>query len=268
MLNARSTDWLALMNGATFKKSLDGSCGALIPEDILCVTHHSCTLRFSCNICNQSRVMVMSHTYSPSSKVLIIGSGVVGAAIADELTQRGARDVTVVDQGPLYETGGSSSHAPGFVFQINPSKAMSALAQRTLSKLDELNPGEEDNWLLKRVGGIELAYTDDHMRELKRRHGFAQAWGVNSELIHADEVSQLWPGVNTTDLIGALHTPTDAVVHSVRAVTAQAERAIAHGAVFHGHTRITDLRSMAVRFPVSQLLDGRAQLLSAVTFRP
>ena len=183
----------------------------------------------------------MSHTYSPSSKVLIIGSGVVGAAIADELTQRGARDVTVVDQGPLYETGGSSSHAPGFVFQINPSKAMSELAQRTLSKLDELNPGEEDNWLLKRVGGIELAYTDDQMRELKRRHGFAQAWGVDSELIHADEVSQLWPGVNTTDLIGALHTPTDAVVHSVRAVTAQAERAIAHGAVFHGHTRVTDL---------------------------
>ncbi|WP_029629564.1 GcvT family protein [Yaniella halotolerans] len=183
----------------------------------------------------------MKHTYSPSSKILIIGSGVVGAAVADELTQRGARDVTVVDQGPLYETGGSSSHAPGFVFQINPSKAMSELAQRTLEKLDELNPGEEDNWLLKRVGGIELAYTDDQMRELKRRHGFAQSWGVASELIQADDVQQLWPGVDTTDLIGALHTPTDAVVHSVRAVTAQAERAIEHGAVFHGHTRVTDL---------------------------
>ena len=183
----------------------------------------------------------MAHAYTSSSKILIIGSGVVGAAIADELTQRGARDVTVVDQGPLYETGGSSSHAPGFVFQINPSKAMSELAQRTLKKLDELDPGGEDNWLLKRVGGIELAYTDDQMRELKRRHGFAQAWGVASELISADGVRQLWPGVDVTDLIGALHTPTDAVVHSVRAVTAQAERAIEHGAVFHGHTQVVDL---------------------------
>ncbi|MDN6638294.1 MAG: FAD-binding oxidoreductase [Yaniella sp.] len=183
----------------------------------------------------------MAHAYTSSSKILIIGSGVVGAAIADELTQRGARDVTVVDQGPLYETGGSSSHAPGFVFQINPSKAMSELAQRTLKKLDELDPGGEDNWLLKRVGGIELAYTDDQMRELKRRHGFAQAWGVASELISADGVRQLWPGVDVADLIGALHTPTDAVVHSVRAVTAQAERAIEHGAVFHGHTQVVDL---------------------------
>lgn len=185
----------------------------------------------------------MVHSYSAVSRIVIIGSGVVGAAVADELTRRGATHVTVIDQGPLYETGGSSSHAPGFVFQINPSKAMSELAQRTLNKLDELNPGGEDDWLLKRVGGIELAYRDDQMRELKRRHGFAQSWGVPAELIDADEVQQLWPAVNTQDLIGALHTPTDAVVHSVRAVTAQAERAIEHGANFHSYTQAVDLET-------------------------
>jgi len=182
-----------------------------------------------------------TQTYSSGSNIVIIGSGVVGAALADELTQRGAQNVTVVDQGPLYETGGSSSHAPGLVFQINPSKAMAELAQRTLNKLDELNPGGDDDWVLKRVGGIELAYTDDQMRELKRRHGFAQSWGIESELIDAHRVNALWPAVDTQDLVGALHTPTDAVVHSVRAVTAQAERAIEHGAVFHGHTQVIDL---------------------------
>ena len=180
-------------------------------------------------------------TYFPDAKIVVIGAGVVGAALADELTQRGARNVTVVDQGPLYRTGGSSSHAPGFVFQINPSKAMSELAQRTLNKLDELNPGGDDDWVLKRVGGIELAYTDDQLRELKRRLGFAQAWGVKAELIDAQGVKKLWPGINTEDLVGALHTPTDAVVHSVRAVEAQANRAIEHGASFHGHTQAVDL---------------------------
>ena len=183
----------------------------------------------------------MIKAYHSTSKILIIGSGVVGAALADELTQRGAQSVTVVEQGPLYETGGSSSHAPGFVFQVNPSKAMSELAQRTLNKLDEINPGGDDAWVLKRVGGVELAYTDDQMREIKRRHGFAQSWGVESNIIEAEGVKALWPGIDTTDLVGALHTPTDAVVHSVRAVAAQAERAIEHGAVFHGHTQVVDL---------------------------
>lgn len=183
----------------------------------------------------------MVNEYTSASKIIIIGSGVVGAALADELTQRGAENVTVVDQGPLYDTGGSSSHAPGFVFQINPSKAMSELAQRTLNKLDELNPGGDEDWVLKRVGGIELAYTDEQMRELKRRYGFAQSWGVEAELIDAKRVNELWPAIDTTDLVGAMHTPTDGVVHSVRAITAQAERAIEHGAVFHGHTQVVDV---------------------------
>src|SRR5699024_12001552 len=126
-------------------------------------------------------------------------------------------------------------------FQINPSKAMCELAQRTLNKLDELNPGGDDDWVLKRVGGIELAYTDDQLRELKRRHGFAQAWGVESELIDAQGVCKLWSGINTDELVGALYTPTDAVVHSVRAVEAQATRAIEHGETFHGHTQDIDL---------------------------
>ena len=46
-------------------------------------------------------------------RVVIIGAGVVGAALADELTARGWDDVTVVDQGALPAPGGSTSHAPG-----------------------------------------------------------------------------------------------------------------------------------------------------------
>ncbi|MEJ7706591.1 MAG: FAD-dependent oxidoreductase [Nocardioidaceae bacterium] len=33
-------------------------------------------------------------------RVVVIGAGVVGAAVADELTARGWTDVTVLDQGP------------------------------------------------------------------------------------------------------------------------------------------------------------------------
>src|SRR3712207_8857915 len=42
--------------------------------------------------------------------------------------------VTVVDQGPLPLTGGSTSHAPGLVFQTNASKTMTALASYTRSE--------------------------------------------------------------------------------------------------------------------------------------
>src|SRR5699024_10679555 len=172
----------------------------------------------------------MQTDYSSDARIVIIGSGVVGAAIADELTQRGADNVTVLDQGPLYDVGGSSSHATGFVFQINPSKAMCELAEPTLKKLDTLDSRTEDDWMLKDVGSAELTYTCEQVRELIRRHGFAQARGVESELIGPSRTKELWPSLDTSELVGALHTPTDGIVHSVRAITAQAQRAIAHGA--------------------------------------
>ena len=50
-------------------------------------------------------------------RIVIVGAGIVGCALADELTARGRTDVTVLEQGPLFATGGSTSHAPGLVFQ-------------------------------------------------------------------------------------------------------------------------------------------------------
>ena len=74
-----------------------------------------------------------------SPRVVIIGAGIVGANLADELTARGWDRVTVVDQGPLPLTGGSTSHAPGLVFQTNPSKTMTAFATYTVEKFKGLD---------------------------------------------------------------------------------------------------------------------------------
>src|SRR3954451_22826093 len=110
-------------------------------------------------------------------RVVVIGAGVVGAALADELAARGWDDVTVVDQGALPSPGGSSSHAPGLVFQTNGSKAMSELARYTVEKLSGLDLDGEPCYLP--VGGLEVAITPDRLAELHRRHGWATSWGLD-----------------------------------------------------------------------------------------
>ena len=72
------------------------------------------------------------------AKAVVFGAGIVGSSLADELTARGLTDVTVLDRGPLFTTGGSTSHAPGLVFQTNPSKTMSAFATYTVEKFCSL----------------------------------------------------------------------------------------------------------------------------------
>ena len=175
------------------------------------------------------------------TRILIIGAGVVGAALADDLTRQGMRSVTVVDQGPLYQTGGSSSHAPGFAFQNTGSPVMSELARRTLDKLDGLTL--DGQWILKRVGGLELACDEERLQYLHRRHNLAQAWGVPARMVSPEECNELFPGLDAATVRGGLHTPTDGVVKAVRAVEWQARRAISNGARFFGHTQVTGFRT-------------------------
>ncbi|GAB3164295.1 FAD-dependent oxidoreductase [Myceligenerans halotolerans] len=174
-------------------------------------------------------------------RIVVVGLGVVGAALADELVLRGMRSVTVLEQGPLYETGGSSSHAPGFVFQTTPSRVMSTLARRTLDKFDGLEL--DGAWLSKRVGGLEIARTPERLRDMMRRQGLASSWGIPSEVVSPEECARLWPGLDPATVLGGFHTPTDAVVKGVRAVEWQARRATAGGATIIGGTRVTGIRT-------------------------
>lgn len=170
-------------------------------------------------------------------RVIVVGAGIVGSAIADELTQRGWSDVLVLDQGPLYATGGSSSHAPGLVFATNPSKTMTNFAQYTVKKLGGL-----DERSFRPVGGLEVATTPARLTELRRRHGFATAWGLPSRLLDPDECARLHPLLAADRVLGGFHTPTDGLVDAVAAVTAQADRAIAHGARFLARHTVTGVR--------------------------
>ncbi|MBL7253957.1 GcvT family protein [Paractinoplanes lichenicola] len=164
-------------------------------------------------------------------QVVIIGAGVVGCALADELTARGWTDVTVLEQGPLFVTGGSSSHAPGLVFQTNPSRTMSRLAKYTVEKLAGLGCFEQ-------VGSLEVATTPERLAELHRRFGFGQSWGIGSRVLDPVACTELVPLLDKDRILGGLHVPTDGLALAVQAGERQAEKAQQRGARFIGHARV------------------------------
>lgn len=174
-------------------------------------------------------------------RVVVIGAGVVGAAVADELTARGWSDVTVLDRGALPLPGGSSSHAPGLVFQTNPSKTMSDFARCTVEKLSSLD-------VFAPVGGLEVATTPERLADLRRRHGLATSWGIPGRLVDPDECAALHPLLparhgGPASVLGGLHTPTDGLAAAPRAVAAQLARAVDRGARVLGEHRVLEVRS-------------------------
>jgi len=154
------------------------------------------------------------------ARVVIIGAGIVGCSAAYHLTRLGWRDVVVIDQGPMFRAGGSTSHAPGLVFQNNAARTTCRFALDTVETYRSLQlDGQPVYW---EVGSLEVASTPERWEELKRRHGHATSWGLKTRLIGPDEVSSLVPIMRTDHLYGAIHVPTDGTVRAVQASEALA----------------------------------------------
>ncbi|RBY80622.1 sarcosine dehydrogenase [Geodermatophilus sp. TF02-6] len=191
---------------------------------------------------------------STTPRVVVIGAGIVGTNLADELTARGWDRVTVVDQGPLPLTGGSTSHAPGLVFQTNASKTMTAFASYTVEKF--LGLDVDGAWCFNQVGGLEVATTPERLADLHRKQGWATSWGVEAQVVDVDECVRLHPLVDRERILGGLHIPSDGLAKASRAVVALARRAEARGAVFQGSTRVTGIESAGGRVTGVRTPDG------------
>src|SRR5690349_15150284 len=155
-----------------------------------------------------------------SPRVVIIGAGIVGTNLADELTERGWDRVTVLDQGPLPLTGGSTSHAPGLVFQTTPSKTMTAFASYTVEKFLSLDV--DGAWCFNQVGGLEVATTEARLAELHRRQGWATSWGVEARVIDPEECAKVHQLLDPKRILGGLYVETDGLAKASRAVVALA----------------------------------------------
>ena len=173
---------------------------------------------------------------STTPRVVIIGAGIVGTNLADELTERGWHRLTVLDQGPLPLTGGSTSHAPGLVYQTSGSKTMTEFAGYTVDKLAGLDV--DGGWCFNRVGGLEIATTPERLDDLHRKQGWATSWGVSGAVIGPEECAKLHPLLEPDRILGGFHTPDDGLAKSTRAVVALARRAESRGAEFRGSTRV------------------------------
>ncbi len=174
------------------------------------------------------------------ASVVIIGGGIVGASLADEITARGWTDVTVVDGGPLPVSGGSTSHAPGVVFQTNGTKVMTDFARYTVDKFSNLTYQGEPCYLA--VGGLEIATTPERAADLQRRFGYAQSWGVpGARLLDVAETVQMFDLLDPAAVHGGLFVPDDGIAKAVRAVAAQLDRAAARGATVLPRHEVLDI---------------------------
>ena len=184
---------------------------------------------------------ILPSGFPRNSKIVIIGAGIVGTNLVDELLSRGwaPQNITVVEQGPLDMPGGSTSHAPGLVFQTNSSKVMSQFAKYTVEKLLSLK--KDGQSCFNQVGGLEVATTPERIEELKRKQGYAASWGIEARLITPDECLEIYPHLNKEIILGGIHIPSDGLALAARAVQLLIEKTRAVGVKYLGSTPVVGI---------------------------
>jgi glycine cleavage system aminomethyltransferase T/glycine/D-amino acid oxidase-like deaminating enzyme len=179
--------------------------------------------------------MSTGSTIPESAETVVVGAGCVGCSAAYHLSRLGREDVVVVDRGPLFETGGSTSHAPGLVFQTAGGKLMSKMAAYTRDLYADFGD-------FRTCGGIEVATTEDRWDYLKRKREWGRSWGVEGgELVSPETVKEYVPQVDEEEILGGYYVPSDGKADAVSASETMANRARDRGAEFYGDTTVTGL---------------------------
>jgi glycine/D-amino acid oxidase-like deaminating enzyme len=164
------------------------------------------------------------------ARIVVAGSGSVGACIAYHLALLGARDVVLAERGEV--ASGSTGKAMGGVRQQFSTAAEVRLAQESIAFFEELGA----DWF-QQVGYLFVATTERGLAELEARRELQAGLGVPVVSFDAGAV----PGLRTDDVLGAVFCPTDGVADPRSLTREIVRRAVELGVELREHTNARTL---------------------------
>ncbi|WP_370313170.1 FAD-dependent oxidoreductase [Sagittula sp.] len=173
-----------------------------------------------------------------TTRVVVIGGGVVGCSVLYHLTKLGWSDVMLLERSEL--TSGSTWHAAGGFHTLNGDTNMAALQGYTIRLYRELEELTGMSCGLHHVGGITLADNRDRFDMLVAERAKHRYMGLETEIVGPEEIAKLAPIVNLDGIIGALYDPLDGHLDPSGTTHAYARAARMGGAEIHLHTKVLE----------------------------
>ncbi len=175
--------------------------------------------------------------FPSQARVVVIGGGIVGASVLFHLTERGWKDVVLIERKRL--TSGTTWHAAGLIGQVRATYNMSVLAKYAIEMMAELERRTGLGTGFRATGSILMAGTPGRWEEVKRNAAMARLMGVDVELINGERAQQLFPPLDPSEVVGAAFIPGDGVANPTDVTQALAKAARMGGAKIFEHTKVT-----------------------------
>jgi sarcosine oxidase subunit beta len=165
------------------------------------------------------------------AQVVIIGSGIIGASIAYQLTKKGISDVVVLEQGEIGAQGATSTCLGGLRTQFSTAVNIRfSLISREFFRGFKDEFGVDPNF--RPYGYLFLAVTPDNWSVLENTSRLMADLKIPVELLTPEEVSRQWPFLRVDDLSGGSYTINDGFYGTMEVLQAFVKKARQGGTVF------------------------------------
>ena len=178
-----------------------------------------------------------------TTRVVVIGGGVVGCSVLYHLTKLGWSDVVLLERSEL--TSGSTWHAAGGFHTLNGDTNMAALQGYTIRLYKELEEITGMSCGLHHVGGVTLADNQDRFDMLLAERAKHRFMGLETEIIGPDEISKIAPVTNIDGILGGLYDPLDGHLDPSGTTHAYAKAARMGGATIETHCMVRETNQRA-----------------------
>lgn len=169
---------------------------------------------------------------------VVIGGGIMGAATALELARRGVR-VAVVEKGAL--AAGSTGRSSAIVRQHYSNEVTARMARWGLDVFRDFGERVGGACGFVNAGFLVLVPAADE-EGLRANVALQRNVGVRTEVISPEDVRDLLPGVDDTDLVAAAYEPDAGYADPHGTTTGLADAAKRLGATFFLGTEVTGVR--------------------------
>jgi dimethylglycine dehydrogenase len=173
-----------------------------------------------------------------TTRVAVIGGGVVGCSVLYHLTKLGWSDVMLLERSEL--TSGSTWHAAGGFHTLNGDTNMAALQGYTIRLYKELEAITGMSCGLHHVGGITLADTQDRFDMFVAERAKHRYMGLETEIVGPEEIAKMAPIVNLDGIVGGLYDPLDGHLDPSGTTHAYAKAARMGGATIETHCKVVE----------------------------
>lgn len=175
--------------------------------------------------------------------IVIIGAGVVGCAIAREVSRFSLRTVVLEKSSDV--CSGSSKANSAIIhagYDAKPGTLKGKLNAPANALFDKLS--EELDFHFRRNGSLVLCFDEKDMGGLQELYDRGIANGVpDMRIISGDEVRQMEPNV-TDSVVAALYAPTGGIVCPFNLTIAFAENACTNGVQFKFNSEVTNISKL------------------------